>query len=276
MLTMTRASALEAGKGDVVARKRETATRASTPSPNSVAVTLDAAGGRARGRRLGRAFAARSGDARRRARCRSPRSRSGTCTTSWWRRRGGTCASTARAARAAVALDNARVRPFAHLRLAAGGVGDVRRQVPARRTLATTYLSNPSVDGWNVVFGATGLARAWALRDLSDLQTRRCPRSTTCRSRSAAAGRVPERLVQVPAPCTRTSPALLRRRALAPRRTQGARAPRLRLHDPGRGEGVWRVGRAQQGGRRAVRRDAPLEVDLLTSVNTSLSRATSR
>lgn len=36
------------------------------------------------------------------------------------------------------------------------------------RTLATSYLSNPSVDGWNVVFGATELARAWALRDLSD------------------------------------------------------------------------------------------------------------
>lgn len=36
------------------------------------------------------------------------------------------------------------------------------------RTLATSYLSNPSVDGWNVVFGATELARAWALRDLND------------------------------------------------------------------------------------------------------------
>ncbi len=36
------------------------------------------------------------------------------------------------------------------------------------RTLATSYLSHPSVDGWNVVFGATELARAWALRDLSD------------------------------------------------------------------------------------------------------------
>ena len=36
------------------------------------------------------------------------------------------------------------------------------------RTLATRYLSEPSVDGWNVVLGATELARAWALRDLSD------------------------------------------------------------------------------------------------------------
>ena len=36
------------------------------------------------------------------------------------------------------------------------------------RTLATSYLSDPSVDGWNIVFGATELARAWALRDLSD------------------------------------------------------------------------------------------------------------
>lgn len=51
--------------------------------------------------------------------------------------------------------------------------GSHRAAVPAarrsrERTLATSYLSNPSVDGWNVVFGATELARAWALRDLSD------------------------------------------------------------------------------------------------------------
>ena len=46
---------------------------------------------------------------------------------------------------------------------AASASATVKR--PRERTLASTYLSNPSVDGWNVVFGATELARAWALRD---------------------------------------------------------------------------------------------------------------
>ena len=49
---------------------------------------------------------------------------------------------------------------------AASASATVKR--PRERTLASTYLSNPSVDGWNVVFGATELARVWALRDLEE------------------------------------------------------------------------------------------------------------
>ena len=68
-------------------------------------------------------------------------------------------------------------RPEASLTAAGGGgcgpflsaIYGPRRSAAKRsqeRTLATTYLSDPSVDGWNVVLGATELARAWALRDL--------------------------------------------------------------------------------------------------------------
>ena len=35
------------------------------------------------------------------------------------------------------------------------------RERHGERRLATTYLSEPAVDGWNVVFGALELARVW-------------------------------------------------------------------------------------------------------------------
>ena len=162
-------------KGDASSRgKRETVTRATaTPSPNSVTVSLDAAEkGEAEHEADGwdEAFAVRSDDAPTRALPLASLSL------------GYLYHQLVAEARWDMRFHRG-ARPEPPSLLTARGCGPFLGAIygsqraasatsavkcPRERTLATTYLSNPSVDGWNVVFGATELARAWALRDLSD------------------------------------------------------------------------------------------------------------
>jgi len=165
-------------KGDASRGKREAATRATaTPSPNSVTVSLDPAEedeaeheAEHEADGWDEAFAARSDDAPTRALPLASLSL------------GYLYHQLVAEARWDMRFHRG-ARPESPSLLTARGCGPFLGAIygsqraasatsavksPRERTLATTYLSNPSVDGWNVVFGATELARVWALRDLSD------------------------------------------------------------------------------------------------------------